>query len=49
VPNVWFRFAPQLALRFKPIKQLMIRVIGGFDFGSVAPFVGGSLNFGFGG
>lgn len=49
VPNVWFRLAPQLALRFKPIKQLMIRVFGGFDFGSVGPFVGGSMAFGFGG
>lgn len=47
VPNVWFRAAlPHLALRFKPIKQLMIRVDGGFDLFS-GFFVGGSLNFGF--
>ncbi|MCU0673127.1 MAG: hypothetical protein MUE69_10090 [Myxococcota bacterium] len=49
VPNVWFRASlPHLALRFKPIKQLMIRVDGGFDLFS-GFFVGGSLNFGFGG
>lgn len=49
VPNVWFRAAlPHLALRFKPIKQLMIRVDGGFDLFS-GFFVGGSLNVGFGG
>jgi hypothetical protein len=49
VPNVWFRAAlPHLALRFKPIKQLMIRVDGGFDLFS-GFFVGGSVNFGFGG
>lgn len=46
VPNVWFRAAlPHLALRIKPIKQLMIRVDGGFDLFS-GFFVGGSLNVG---
>lgn len=49
VPNVWFRAAlPHLALRIKPIKQLMFRVEGGFDLFS-GFFVGGSVNVGFGG
>ncbi len=49
VPNVWFRAAlPHLALRIKPIKQLMFRIEGGFDLFS-GFFVGGSLNVGFGG
>ena len=48
-PNVWFRASiPHLALRIKPIKQVMIRLDGGFDILS-GFFVGGSLNFGFGG
>lgn len=47
VPNVWFRLAlPHLALRFKPIHQLMIRVDGGFDVFS-GFFVGGAMAYGF--
>ncbi len=49
VPVVWFRAAlPRLALRIKPIKQLMFRVEGGFDLFS-GFFVGGSVNVGLGG
>jgi len=47
VPNVYFRLAlPHLALRFKPIHQLMMRVDGGFDVFS-GFFVGGSIAYGF--
>ncbi|HJL46378.1 MAG TPA: hypothetical protein RMG45_11100 [Polyangiaceae bacterium LLY-WYZ-15_(1-7)] len=45
VPNVWFRIAPQLGFRIKPIKQLVINVNGGFDIVS-GFFLGGSLNVG---
>lgn len=45
VPNVvpWLA-VPQLALRIKPIRQLMIRIEGGFGLGF---FLGGALNYGF--
>jgi len=47
VPNVYFRLAlPHLALRFKPIHQLMMRIDGGFDVFS-GFFVGGSMAYGF--
>jgi hypothetical protein len=46
VPNLWFRAAlPHLALRFKPIRQMVIRVDGGFDVFS-GFFVGGSVGVG---
>ena len=45
MPNVWFRIAPQLGFRIKPIKQLVINVNGGFDIVS-GFFLGGSLNVG---
>ncbi len=49
VPVVWFRASiPHLALRIKPIKQLVIRLEGGFDIFS-GFFTGGSISFGFGG
>lgn len=45
VPNVvpWLAI-PQIALRIKPIKQLMIRIEGGFGLGF---FLGGAINYGF--
>ncbi len=45
VPNVvpWFA-VPQIALRIKPIRQLMIRIEGGFGLGF---FLGGAVNYGF--
>lgn len=46
-PNFWFRFAPQIGVRFKPIKQIVVRVDGGFDLFS-GFFVGGALSFGIG-
>jgi hypothetical protein len=47
VPNVWFRAAlPHLAIRIKPIRQLMMRVDFGFDLFS-GFFVGFAANFGF--
>ncbi len=46
VPNFWFRAAlPHLALRIKPIRQLLIRLDGGFDLFS-GLFVGGALAYG---
>ena len=49
VPVVWFRASiPHLALRIKPIKQLVIRLEGGFDIFS-GFFTGGSISVGFGG
>ena len=49
VPVVWFRASiPHLALRIKPIKQLVIRLEGGFDIFS-GFWTGGSISFGFGG
>lgn len=46
VPNVWFRLAlPHLALRIKPMKQMVMRVDFGFDLFS-GFFVGGGLAFG---
>lgn len=45
VPNVWFRAAPQLSLRIKPIHQLVIRVDTGFDVFS-GVFVGGAIQVG---
>lgn len=47
VPNLYFRFAiPHLAVRIKPIKQLMIRVDGGFDLFS-GFFTGLNAAYGF--
>ncbi len=46
VPNIYLRAAPQIALRFKPIHQVLIRVNGGFDIFS-GFFVGGALAYGF--
>ena len=46
VPFMWFRAAPQIALRVKPIRQLMFRVDAGFDLFS-GFFVGGSVDVGF--
>ncbi|MEM1417682.1 MAG: hypothetical protein AAGH15_22480 [Myxococcota bacterium] len=47
LPNVWFRLAlPHLAIRFKPIKQVMVRVDAGFDLFS-GPFVGVAGHVGF--
>lgn len=46
VPNVWFRAAAQLSLRFKPAAHLVIRADGGFDLFS-GFFAGGALQFGF--
>jgi len=45
VPNVipWLA-VPQIALRIKPIKQLMMRIEGGFGIGF---FLGGAINYGF--
>lgn len=45
VPNVvpWLA-VPQIALRIKPIKQLMMRIEGGFGLGF---FLGGAINYGF--
>jgi len=45
VPNVvpWLAI-PQIALRIKPIHQLMIRIEGGFGLGF---FLGGSMSYGF--
>lgn len=47
VPNLYFRFAvPNLAIRIKPIKQLLIRIDGGFDVFS-GFFTGINANYGF--
>lgn len=46
VPFMWFRAAPQIALRVKPIHQLMFRVDAGFDLFS-GFFMGGSVDVGF--
>ncbi|MFT5357767.1 MAG: hypothetical protein ACI9KE_005004 [Polyangiales bacterium] len=47
VPNIYFRFAvPNLAIRIKPIKQLLIRIDGGFDLFS-GFFTGINANYGF--
>lgn len=46
VPNLWFRFAPQISLRIKPMRHLLFRIDGGFDLFSGA-FVGGALAVGF--
>jgi hypothetical protein len=46
LPNLWFRAAPQIALRIKPMHQLVIRIDGGFDLFS-GIFVGGALAIGF--
>ena len=47
VPNLYFRFAvPNIALRIKPISQLLIRIDGGFDLFS-GFFTGGSISYGF--
>lgn len=46
VPNIYPWLAlPHIALRFKPIKQIMIRIDGGFS--TAGPFVGGTLAYGF--
>ena len=45
IPNVFPWLAiPHLALRIKPIHQLMMRIEGGFGVGF---FLGGSINYGF--
>ena len=47
VPNLYFRLAvPNLAIRIKPIKQLLIRVDGGFDLFS-GFFTGINASYGF--
>lgn len=47
VPNLYFRLAvPNLAIRIKPIKQLLIRVDGGFDLFS-GFFAGANMSYGF--
>lgn len=46
VPPFSWRAAPRLSLRIKPIRQLIIRIDTGFDFGS-GIFAGGSLYYGF--
>lgn len=46
VPNIYLRAAPHIALRFKPIHQVVIRVDGGFDVFS-GFFFGGALAYGF--
>lgn len=47
VPVVWPRLAfPHIAIRIKPIRQLMLRVEGGLDFFS-GFFGGGAIAFGF--
>lgn len=45
VPNLWFRLAPQISLRVKPIHQLVIRADVGFDIFS-GIYVGGGLAIG---
>lgn len=45
-PLVYARLAPHLAIRIKPIHQLVFRIDGGFDLFS-GFFVGGSAAFGF--
>lgn len=47
VPNLYLRAAlPHIALRFKPIHQMIIRIDGGFDVFS-GFFAGGALAYGF--
>ncbi|MBC7170855.1 MAG: hypothetical protein H5U40_00420 [Polyangiaceae bacterium] len=46
VPNLWFRFAPQISLRIKPMHHLLFRIDGGFDVFS-GFFVGGAAAVGF--
>jgi len=46
VPNVWFRAALQLSLRFKPAHGVVIRADGGFDLFS-GFFAGGAFQVGF--
>ena len=47
VPNLYFRLAvPNLAIRIKPIKQLLIRIDGGFDIFS-GFFTGINASYGF--
>lgn len=45
VPNLWFRLAPQISLRIKPIHQLVIRADVGFDIFS-GIYVGAGLGIG---
>ena len=45
-PVVWARLAPHLAVRFKPMHQLVFRIDGGFDLFS-GFFLGGAAAFGF--
>lgn len=45
VPNFYFRLAPQISLRFKPIHQIVIRADVGFDIFS-GVFFGGALMVG---
>lgn len=45
-PNVWLWAAiPHLALRFKPVRQFMMRLEGGFSTGGF--FMGAAANYGF--
>ncbi len=47
VPNLYFRFAvPHLAIRIKPIHQLVFRIDGGFDLFS-GFFTGAGVSYGF--
>ena len=45
MPNLWFRLAPQISLRVKPIHQLVFRFDVGFDIFS-GIYVGGGLAIG---
>ena len=45
-PVVWARLAPHLAVRIKPIHQVVLRIDGGFDIFS-GFFFGGAAAFGF--
>ena len=47
-PLIWGRLAPVLGMRIKPIKQLVLRVDGGFDFFS-GFFVGAGFGIGLNG
>jgi hypothetical protein len=44
-PNLYVSFGPQLAFRFKPVKEFMGRVFVGWDI-FAGPFFGLSANYG---
>lgn len=46
VPFFSWRLAPRLSLRIKPIRQIIMRLDAGFDFGS-GVFLGAGLQYGF--